>query len=77
MARFWQQQTASVATVRRGQRLPCVGFPVDPTQEVAEPISEAGGASGKTYLRKGKTPHGSMRTEEKSEINYSTNTKVR
>lgn len=66
-----------MATVRRGMGLSRAGSTTDPPQEAAEPISEAGSASGKTYFKKGKTLHGGLRTEEKSERNYPANTKVR
>ena len=55
---------AGVASVRRGQGLPHAGqswfqtAPTDPLQDTAEP-SRAGGTSGNTSVRKGKTPSGS------------------
>lgn len=49
--------------MRRGQRLSLAGLePIpdgsqrDPLQDRAEPISQPGGASRKTYLRLGKMP---------------------
>lgn len=61
-----------MASVRRGLQLPCAGHgelqsvPVDPPQVTAETISQAGGASGKMCLRKGKMPHSGQSSEEKS-----------
>jgi len=37
---------------------------MDPPQGTAEARSQDGGTSGKKHLRKGKTPHGSVRSEE-------------
>ena len=39
--------------------------PTDPLQSTAEPLSQDGGTSGKTSLRKVKTLHGRRGSEEK------------
>ena len=49
----------------------------DPPQDTAEPISQAGGTSDKTYLRKSKTLYGGEEWGEKSVRNSPVNTKVR
>lgn len=76
VARFWWREPAGVAIMRRGQGLFRASSTVDPAQG-AEPSSEGCGASAKTRLRKGKSLHGSVRTEAKSGRNYPANTKVR
>ena len=51
---------AGVAPLRKDQGLPCAGHshlqlaPTDPPLAKAKPISDAGGTSVVTYLRKGK-----------------------
>ena len=50
---------------------------IDPLQDTAEPIREAGGAPGKTYLRKGQNTAQTVRSEEKSVRNSPVSTKVR
>lgn len=52
---FGSGGTAGMASVRRDQGLP-VPYPskIDPPQGTVEPISKAGGYSGRTYIRKGK-----------------------
>lgn len=49
-------RTAGVTPVRRHQGLSCILFqpaPTDPQQDTAEPSTQGGGTSRKTYLRKG------------------------
>lgn len=43
----------------------------DPPQDRAEPIQHAAGASGKKYLRKGKTSHRRERNELKKKVRNS------
>lgn len=50
---------------KEARGLLCASSTIDPTQETAENNNEADGASGKTFLRKGKVLHGSMSTEGK------------
>lgn len=58
----------AAGSVRRARARPCrarrlrpvpAGSAAAPPPGPARPSSDAGGASGKEYLRKGKTPHGS------------------
>lgn len=56
VSRCWQQGTAEVALCRT--QLVSVSSAVDPLQDTAELISEAGGTSVKAYLRKGKMGNG-------------------
>lgn len=49
-----------MGSVRRDQGLPQAGRSMDPPQDIAEPISDAGGTSEKTHLRQDKTLPGSV-----------------
>lgn len=72
LPRSWQQGTAGVASVRKGQGLPHAGHswsqpaPIGPWQDTAEPTSDTGGTSVITHLRKGKTQHKQWGGREKN-----------